>query len=84
VSLPKKPRIYLGLGGTNRKFITDLRVLASPLNILTILLKLEFESNFENKDNRVKFSATLETFKALITLDPYLALTRKDINTFII
>jgi hypothetical protein len=74
----------LGLVGIYRKFIANLGVLASPINLLTILSKPEFEKYMEIETKKIAISAAMDTIKVLITLDPYLVLPQKDLDTLMV
>jgi hypothetical protein len=84
VIFPKDANIILGLIEAEGIFKPNLNILAMPLNLLTTLLKSNFERYMGILSNYIAVSNPMTTIKPLITLDLYLALHNKDLDTFII
>jgi hypothetical protein len=69
--------------GAYQKFIPNLGKLAAPLNTLATLSKPEFDKHIMIKENQIIISDTIRKIKSIITAGLCLALSHKNIGTFI-
>jgi hypothetical protein len=74
----------LGHPRSDQKFIPNLGVLGRPLNMLIILLKVEFELYIHFARNQSTIVELIEKVKSIIEVDLYLALLHHNIDTLII
>jgi hypothetical protein len=81
---PNNTQIVLALARVYKKSILNVGICEGPLNILTTLLKFNFEKHLQLAKNYTIMAIVMKILKVIMVLDPYVALWYQDINTLII